>query len=367
MTTELDEMLTNAKMGIMIKGSRFLATIIFSMNHEWNESIPTARTNGLKVEYNPEFFKSLTKDERVGLIAHEGWHPALLHLTRLGTKDPKIWNYAGDYVINQLLVDADIVLPKGGLQDNKYRGMSTDAIYEKLIQESSENLPSNPLGEDLQYPTNPEKEKELDVKLKSVLVKAKTRSEMAGEAGTIPGEVLRLIDELLNPKLPWEVLLDNFLTEKIKADYTWKKPNKRFMPDMIMPSLFSEGLGHLTIAIDTSGSLSKKALTKILSEIVYIHQTMKPKQLTIIDCDYVIHHTHKVTDVDVIMELEFSGNGGTSFDPVFDQLKDNPPQALIYFTDLYAPQILEEPGYPVLWICTSNHDPAPIGQTIYLK
>jgi len=38
---------------------------------------------------------------------------------------------------------------------------------------------------------------------------------------------------------------------------------------------------------------------------------------------------------------------------------------LIYFTDLYALQLTEEPTYPIMWICNSEHDPAPFGETIY--
>lgn len=369
MTPEHDRILSDAKLGVMIKGSKFLGTIIFSMKHVWNEEIPTADCDGMTVRYNPDFFMSLTKEERVGLIAHEGWHPALMHLTRLNGRDPKFWNYAGDYVINQLLVDAGMSIPQGGKQDSVYRGMSTDEVYDIIIKNPEEI--DQPELEDLVYPSSGstgQSEAELEVTLKSVLAKAKTRSELSGEdPGNIPGEARRVIEDMLNPRLPWEILLANFLTSQIKSDYTWKKPNKRFMPDFIMPSQHSEALGHVVIAIDTSGSLSIEELTEFLSEITYIHETMKPNKLTVIDCDYEIHNIHEVTDSDEIHQLEFSGNGGTSFYPVFEHLKTNPPEVLIYFTDLYADQITEDPGYPVMWICTGTHEEAPIGQTIYLK
>ena len=366
MTTDLDKMLSDAKIGTMIKGSRFLSTIIFSMKHVWNDKILTADTDGMTVQYNPTFFASLNKKQRVALIAHEAWHPALLHITRMGSKDPDTWCRAADYVVNQLLVDSGFELPPDGCQDHKYRGMSTDVIYDLLIQDKSPNAPK--YDNDIVIPTSAEAFTQVDMKLKATLVKARTASEVAKErAGTIPAEVNRLIEELLNPVLPWTVLLADFLNEKVKEDFTWMKPNKRFMPDFIMPSQYSEGLGEITVAIDTSGSLSNKALTEILSEVQYIHESMKPSKLTIMDCDYNIHNIYEVTDSDKISELTFTGGGGTSFLPVFNKLKENPPQLLIYFTDLYAPQITEEPGYPVLWICCSKHEESPIGRTIYLN
>lgn len=365
MEQELNKLLSDAKLGVMIKGSRFIATIIFSMTHEWNDKIPTARTNGVLVEYNPKFFSKLSKEERVGLVAHEGWHPALKHLTRRGDRDPKIWNYAGDYVINQMLVDSGITIPKGGLQDNKYKGMSTNDIYNLLIS-NPEECPNCPDLVDMEYPSE-EEEQALDTRHETMLVKAKMRSEMAGEpAGTIPNEVERLIHEILNPKLPWETLLMDFLTERRKIDYSWVKPNRKYMPDQILPTALSEGMGHLAVAIDTSGSVSTKHLTEMLSEITHIHETLQPSRLTIIDCDYVIHNIYEVGHSDLIEELKFNGGGGTRFHPVLEHLEEDPPEVLLYFTDLYAPQIMEAPEYPVMWICTSKHEPAPIGETIYL-
>lgn len=68
-----------------------------------------------------------------------------------------------------------------------------------------------------------------------------------------------------------------------------------------------------------------------------------------------------------IMDLEFKGGGGTRFGPVFEYCDTIEPEALLYFTDLHAPAITEQPQYPVLWLCYSDHKPAEIGNTIYYK
>jgi len=362
-----DKALSKAKMGILIEGSKFLVTIVFSMNHVWDEAIPTAATNGKEVKYNPDFFMSLSPEERIFIIAHEAWHTALNHLTRGENKDQGLYNQAGDYVINQLLVDAGMKMPKGGLLNFEYKGLSTDQIYELLEVDPNSKNRGYTLEGDIEQNLSEEEKEELEVTTKLTLVKALAKAKMAKESiGTIPNEVIRLIDDLINPKLPWEDLLQRFLTDRINDDFTWSRPNKYFLPEYILPSQYSETLGHIAIAIDTSGSLSKKELTSFLSEINYIHKTFKPSKLTILDCDYKIHNVYEITDSENIMDLEFTGNGGTSFHPVFNYLEDKAPQALIYFTDLYAEPIKKTPDYPILWICTSDHTEAKVGETIYL-
>ena len=373
MTQTKEEALAEAKLGLLVNGSKFISTIAFNLKHAWDESInpPTAEVDGITITYHPKFFMDLTKKERTFLIAHEAWHVALMHLTRRETRKPELYNIAGDYVINLLLHNAGMQMPKGGYLDTSYHGLSTNDVYEKLVKNPPPKNKENNIGNDLKEGSTPEEKAEIDGEVKKVLIKAVTQAKLNNElnknSGIIPSEVLRNIDILLNPVLPWQTLIQRFLTDMAKDDYTWTKPNKYFMPEHILPTQYSESLGHLVYAIDTSGSLNKKELTEILSEIQYIHQTYKPKQMTLLACDYVLHEIHNVVPEDDITQLKFSGGGGTSFKPVFDYLSENPPQALIYFTDLYAEDIKKEVPYPVIWVCNSKHEPAKIGETIYLN
>ena len=106
--TKADEQLRHAKIDLMTK-SVFLSTICLSLKHRFTEEIPTAATNGLSIIYNPDFLNGLTAQERTGLLAHEVWHVAFNHLTRIGERDRMIWNKAGDYVIN-LMLSSEYVL-----------------------------------------------------------------------------------------------------------------------------------------------------------------------------------------------------------------------------------------------------------------
>jgi len=377
---DLQKILDRAKIGVMLHGSVFISTIAFSLRHKFNPNIKTARTDGRTIEYNPEFFQSLNPDERIFVIAHEAWHVALMHLLRVGDRDPGYYNKAADYVINQLLFDDDFDVPDMACQDSNYRGKSTNEIYDIILEEQDEPDDNN---QDLVYGVcgtdgdednqgkqlSPKEKDDLENHIKNMLVKARTQSQMQDkEHGVIPAEVERFIDKLINPRLSWDNILQRFLTDKVKGDYTWARPNRRFMPEFYLPTQHSDSLAKITIAIDTSGSISKEDLTAILSEIQYIRDTMKPKELVIIDCDYQIHNIYDVSEDQHILDLEFTGGGGTSCTPVMEYCRDNPTTALVYFTDLYMKQWEEEMDFPILWIVYNNDNAnPPVGEVTHYE
>jgi len=360
MEDDLHQKLTKAKIDIMTR-SVFLSTITLSLVHKLSDKVPTAATNGKYILYNPSFIEKLSPQALSGLIAHECWHVAFGHLTRRNGRDPMIWNMAGDHVINLMLMSQGFTLPEGGLCDSKYKDMHTEAVYADL----EKNPPPPPpegygdLIEDLSS--------EEQIEITDIIVRAKTQSEMAGKTkGEIPGEIERLIDELINPKLDWRELLQRFLTTKIKDDYSWTRPNKRFTP-MYLPSQYSEGLGNITFAIDTSGSITDSELVEILSEIESIRDTYYPESITILGCDYTLSDVITLEEGEDILSLKFTGGGGTLFQPVLDYVTEHGTDALIYFTDLYGESHLDPVDYPVLWICNSDHEPSNIGETVYIR
>ena len=357
MDTNPQKLLDKAKIGLMMAGSAFICSVAFSMRHVFNGKIKTADVDGKTIQYNPDFFISLTPEQRISLIAHETWHPILMHMIRAGNRDKKVYNEAGDYVINQLLLDSSLVPIPGWLQDNKYKGMTTNQVYDILIAQKSEDSPSGSNGDIVYSPVgNKEAAAELEADLSTVLIRAQMQSQISNDpAGSVPGDIQRMIDALINPVLTWTTLLDRFLSEQAKNDYSWKRPNKRFMPEFYMPSMYSETLPHITIAIDTSGSISESDLRSILSEIEFIRDTYKPERLTIIDCDYKIHNVFEVTPDTNILELKFKGGGGTCCYPVFEHCETSPTNVLIYFTDLYLRKpFIGDVDYPVLWVVYDN-------------
>ena len=116
-----------------------------------SDTCKTARTNGRDVKYGREFVDSLNDKELAFLVIHEAMHKAYRHLTVWKhLKEKRIANYAMDYVINLQISDTDpfereVAMPRDkntgalvGLRDEKYRGMDTHQIYEKLMEEADE-------------------------------------------------------------------------------------------------------------------------------------------------------------------------------------------------------------------------------------
>lgn len=360
---KLEESLLKAKIEIMSR-SVFVSTIALSLQHKLTDEVPTAATNGKVILYNPEFISKLAFPELVGLMAHECWHVAFNHLGRINERDPETWNIAGDHVINLMLLSEGYSLPKNGMQDAQFKDMSTDEVY-NLLDNDPKLKSMYVLGDNGDLINDLSNEEQQDIV--DTIIRAQTQSKIAGkDKGEIPSEISRMIDELLNPKLNWKELLYRFLTAKIKDEYTWNRPNRRFLPSVYLPSAHSQGLGNITVAIDTSGSVTKEELSEFLSEIQSIKDSFKPESLTIIDCDSSIHNVFYVEDCASVMELEFKGGGGTSFAPVLNYVAEHGTDALIYFTDLYGEENLAEVDYPIIWICTSDHPPSNIGETVYL-
>ena len=368
---EVMKALSKAKMALMLMNNSFIASIALQMKHVISESVSTAATDGISVYYNPDFFMSCSEKERVGLLAHEVWHPALLHFHRIGFRDPRVWNMAGDHVINLMLIDHGFELPEGALKDLKFKGMSTEEVYDYLEKDPNSQDPN--FEEDiLESPddsggSNGPSSDYLD-QIQDMVVKAVTEARMNEQAGLIPAEVNRQVDDLINPKLDWRQLLNRFIDAYSNRDYSWKRPNKRFMPGY-MPSVYSEDIEHIMFAIDTSGSVHDDQLAAMLAEIETVNDTFSPQRLTVVDCDYKIHNIFEIETSSEIKSLEFTGGGGTSFDPVMRLAEDQKPTLLIYFTDLWAEHYTADAEWtvPTLWICYSDHEPQGYGDTVYCE
>lgn len=355
MMNSVERALDLAKVGLMKKGTTFIITVAFNLQHIIDPKVERAETDGHSIFYNPDFFMELTPGQRVSLIAHETWHVALMHMFRGRNKNHDKYNRAADYVINLMITESGMEPIPHWLHDTAYRGMSTNQVYD-LLDDTPPQYQGG-TGKDIIYkqPKTKEEETEIEKKVQATLAKAQMQSAMSNdEPGAVPDEIARQIKKLNEPKLPWDMILNRFMQDQAKNDYSWKRPNKRFMPDFYMPAQYSEALSHLVFAIDTSGSVTDKSLKKMLSEIKYIKDVMKPQRMTILDCDKKIHNIYDVTENDDILDLKFNGGGGTSCYPVMKYCEKHSATALVYFTDLYMAEYNEEISFPLLWIVYNN-------------
>lgn len=101
-------------------------------------TIPTACTDGKRLRVNAAWFQALPLGIQESAIAHEIGHCVYLHFARRGSRDRRLYNVAGDYAINGILRQAGFALGADWLDDRRFDGMSTDAIYTVLRAEQAD-------------------------------------------------------------------------------------------------------------------------------------------------------------------------------------------------------------------------------------
>lgn len=348
-----DLALNKAKIQLMSKpDSAFFTHLCFSLHHKWSDLVSTAATNGTEILFNILFFMGLDAEERVFLMIHETMHCAYMHMGRLLGRDPERWNIACDYVINLQLVERGFKMPKCGLLDRKYAGMSAEQVYDLLPPQ--QKMPKGGIGNDLMDPLPGTDITALEEAMADILVQASIASQAnEDKPGTIPGDIQIFLNKLLKPKLPYHRILQKYLQARIKADYTFRKQNKRFS-GVIMPTLYSEGMIDMAVAVDTSGSITDEAFTRFVSDTHTMLRMMKPKKITFIQFDTKLQGVDEVRSIQDLMGVKFTGRGGTIIDPVFKWANENKPQILLVYTDGFFRPIPFETKVDTIWLINGN-------------
>lgn len=370
-----NKLLDAAKLDLFIKGNAtFILSVLFSLEFKWDTSTKTASTDGKNLFLNAGWFSGLTKHTAVGLLLHEAWHVALEHMLRLGDKDPSIWNDACDHFINLRLTRDGFQIPEHGLCDTKYTGWTDIQIYEDLLKEKEEGSSPPPptkgsMGGDLVYPESEEGEAELAQQLTQTIINAATQAEISNDAGSIPGDMRRRLDDLLNPKLPWEAILLNWMYEKIKEDYTWTVPNRRYAAlDILLPSLDGEGLGGIAFYTDSSGSVSDRDFLAYITEMNHILELLSPKRVSVAEFDTDLREPTLLEEGEGLEAIEFSGYGGTCITDVMNHIQANDFDVSVIFTDGYFTQYIPDDfDSEIIWVIVGNkHFDYPVGEIVYM-
>lgn len=91
---------SNHHAGSGMGGDPLIFSLMYPIEHVCTLSMPTAATDGKRLYWNPKF---VLKQSLIGLriiCAHEAWHALYLHPQRRGSRLPKLWNIAVDYIVN---------------------------------------------------------------------------------------------------------------------------------------------------------------------------------------------------------------------------------------------------------------------------
>lgn len=372
-----------------------------------DETTPTARTNGVNVNYGRAFVDSLTDKQLAFLILHENMHKAYRHLVvweKLWKKNAQLANMACDYVINLQIFDYDpqgneVEMPTDangealGLIDAQYRGMDAHQVFillEKQQQqkkgggnaqgsgdESSEGKGGQSMDdhdwENAQEGT-PQEQEQIAKDIEGAL---RQGAILAGKMG---GNVSRDINELLTPKVNWKDALRDFVKTSTqgKDQTTWRRLHKRYIGmDIIMPSTYDEKVGSIVVAVDTSGSIGQAELAQFLSEVKSICDEVSPEKIDLLywDTNVAGHETYMGSELATLTETtQAKGGGGTSPECVPSYMKEKrlEPECVIMLTDGYIGR--QDPndwqiGKPIMWCIKGNKhfDIDVVGKVVHVE
>jgi predicted metal-dependent peptidase len=370
----------------------FFATLGLGLTLEPDWRVQTAATDGKRLLFNPQWLDAHTEGELETVLAHEILHIACAHHARRGGRDKEQWNLACDLAANHLLREAGYtivpegLLPGQGPHADFPKNLSAEEYYDLLQRKGNQqpNRQGDGQGQgDGEGDPCPDpgrmggvmdpgggSQSECDQAESEARVAVAQAEEAAKKRGALPAGMQRAIDALLRPKVPWQDVLREFFSQRIKAEHNWNKPNRRFIQaGLYLPGLDGEALGEVLVAIDTSGSIRQKELDVFAAEVQAICETL-PSKLTILFHDSKIQHVQEWTPQDGELTLEPRGGGGTSHLPVFDYLEEmeEPPACLVCLTDLRSSFPPQPPDVPVLWASVgAGGRKGPFGQTVEVQ
>ena len=355
LTRQLDITKSHVFMG---KNAAFLGSLMCSMEFQWTKSIPTAATNGVIFIWNPDWFLSLPVKTRQTVFIHELWHPARLHMVRKGTRCPDYWNYACDIKINNELEDEGYSFEavEWCWKDQSFRGQVEEDIYDVIIQKAKPKGGSWGQGKDGEEGDMLPCDEATQQKAINNIVSAVHAAKLAGQPGSIPGEIEELINTFLAPVIPWERELQAWMADLAEEDFTWMIRSRR-STDVYLPSEYTdEGrLEHLMYFQDVSGSVTTEDVRRFNSELKYVKERFNPTKMTIVQFDTKIQKIDIMLEDDDYSEILIQGRGGTCLKCVHKMIEDEKPTAAIIFSDMeVAPMVPLTEAIPVLWIAVGS-------------
>jgi len=372
-TTTLMRRLSKAKTSLILE-SPFIGTIALNMPFLLSDDVPTAATNGKRVVFNPSFIDPMTDEELKFLVAHEVFHPMMDHNFRRGERNPRKWNRACDYVINQLLTQEGIgKMPSGGLlnaQIYQAGGGTSDGIYNILEDEPGDDgsggyADGNGPFDDCEDAEGSNAEQaQAQAEMKIQVAQAAQAAKMMGK---LSANMQRLVDEVLQPKVNWRDVLHQFITKARTDQRTYARPSRVFAAQgLYLPSVTGETMGELLFAVDCSGSIDQHTLNQFASEIATVKDDCLPVRIHVVYFDSTVSHYESYAPEDSL-DIKPHGGGGTAFSPVFAYAQEHgiEPVACVFLTDLHCNDFGDAPDYPVLWV-SNGADRVKFGEVVMM-
>ena len=240
----------------LLRKMPFYGDILMRLPVEANPAIPTARTDGGRIEYNPAFICGLQKAEAQFVIMHEVFHVLLFHCRRIENRDPGFWNAAADIIVNDYLsrlssdmrkLNIEFKMPAGSIYRRIMGTATVEYVYAQLVKENEGREADGyllskdgdfrfmkptkyPIPDDIVF-QQPEDETpgsaaagENEARLSEKAIIAIIRESAVKNRSSIgscfvPDRVLMLTQE---KSLPWQTLLRSLMNDTIDEEASWQ-------------------------------------------------------------------------------------------------------------------------------------------------
>ena len=407
MTDDVETKLSAARTRLILDRP-FLGALVLRMpmkpaDPKWCATIGTDARN---LYYNPEYIDNLSLEQTQFALAHEALHCALSHFARRAHRNAQRWDVACDLAINPILIKEGMTAVPGALYNIGYEGMMAEEIYplvkenneeqthdqhlygkdSKSTQQSQDGSDTQPDAADSDSqestgdgsggegeqqavgepdPLSEAEKEQLSVQWRQRMAGA---AQQAMQAGKLAGSLRMLVDHLLQPQLPWRMLLARYMTASSRDDYSYMRPSRR-EGEAIFPSLRSAQT-EIMVVLDTSGSIKSAEMQEFVTEIDAIKGQVRAR-ITLHACDAALSKEGPwVFEPWEAFELpqNIRGGGGTRFTPVFEWADEQglSPDLLVYFTDAEGEFPKQESRFPVIWL-VKGRGKVPWGQRIQLN
>ena len=358
-----DRIILKAKLELM--QHRFFGSMALTMKWRSHHGVPSYATDYKHIFYNPFV---VVKERSIKVCAaslcHEVLHKIFRHNLRYPPRaDPKLWNYACDFAINPVLVDEGWGFIKSAdsfIYEQKYHGWSAEKIYQDLLKSGFKPPPTfeldifaAPSDKDPGKEATEEEKQQMEIGLKSQVINA---YESNKQYGLKSGNLKDLVKGLKKSYVDWRAVLQRKVIGDHPENYTWKRPNRRFLhQDIYMPSVEKFGVGDIYIWPDSSGSMSMEEMKSVASEMKYIIETIKPENVYVVELDASIHGIKHFPKGSTPEGFDFKGRGGTDPKPFFEYCnKQSSVHCAICLTDMGFDYNIPRPSYTTLWISTTE-------------
>ncbi len=334
---------------------------------------------------NPAFAARLSGDDLVFVLAHELLHLALRTHDRARGSGQLEFNYAHDYIINDVLRHALGVtsIPAGGLDMPGAREKSAEEIVLEMRRNSNtasartqvwegtvttleqvlgaaRQAPPGSMGDVLDarrerelFPDDKANQAERAREIRDLAARGMALAKVVGAMrgrGTEPGSSQQKVRATRGIyRTPWQVALQIWLEGVAPGERTFTRASRRGhdRSDVVMPGR-KRNSWMLHVILDTSASMSDE-IPPALGAIADFCDAVGVDEIRIVQCDTVVT-SDEVLSPSELADYQVSGYGGSDLTPALLTLAEDPRvTAAIVITDGDISYPGEPVPYAVLW------------------